>query len=122
MVFFHISFLNLTMGLFWIRPETFLNLDQTNRSYLKIKLPPKGLTAKFYIDTLCEVSKKGKPFPDLSLDAYYAREETPPGQGDPVGEDKINYWLVGAFWDDNDPPDQTERFIRIRLSAAPWRG
>src|SRR5690606_13556814 len=49
--------LNLTMGLFWIRSETFLNLDHVNRTYLKIKLPPKGLSAKFYIDTLHEVSK-----------------------------------------------------------------
>src|SRR5882672_7964090 len=27
---------NLTMGLFWIRPDTFLNLDSTNRSLLRI--------------------------------------------------------------------------------------
>ncbi|MGA9472803.1 MAG: hypothetical protein WBV36_10085 [Terriglobales bacterium] len=39
--------LNLTMGLFWIQPDTFVNLDQTNRQFLKIKLPKKGLTAKF---------------------------------------------------------------------------
>jgi 5-methylcytosine-specific restriction protein B len=38
---------NLTMGLFWIRPETFLNLDQTNRAFLKLELPPKGSPHSF---------------------------------------------------------------------------
>src|SRR5215510_258152 len=36
---------NLTMGLFWIRPDTFLSLDQNNRSYLGIQLPQEGFNA-----------------------------------------------------------------------------
>ncbi|HNB41411.1 MAG TPA: hypothetical protein PLG52_07915, partial [Anaerolineales bacterium] len=39
---------NLTMGLFWIRPNAFLSLDQNNRNHLEIKLPAEGLNAKFY--------------------------------------------------------------------------
>jgi 5-methylcytosine-specific restriction protein B len=61
---------NLTMGLFWIRPQIFLNLDQTNRAYLGIRLPDAGLTAKFYIDAMASVLADGKPFPELSLAAW----------------------------------------------------
>src|SRR5215208_497313 len=45
---------NLTMGLFWIRPDTFLSLDQTNRSYLGIRLPEGGLNSRFYASTVQE--------------------------------------------------------------------
>lgn len=106
--------INLTMGLFWIRPETFLNLDQTNRSFLNIKLPPTGLNAKYYVETLRSVSIKWKSFPELSYEAWLATKKTQPNSFQPpavplIGD--INYWLVGAYWDDNDPPDQTKHFL-----------
>ncbi len=96
---------NLTMGLFWIRPDTFLNLDQTNRAFLKIKLPSEGLTAQFYFDTLQTVRAQGKPFPQLSYEAWLAKKAP---IKPPLGE---AYWLVGAYWNDRDPADQTERFL-----------
>jgi 5-methylcytosine-specific restriction protein B len=43
---------NLTMGLFWIRPDTFLSLDQSNREYVGIRLPTGGLTANFYAEMM----------------------------------------------------------------------
>ncbi|HVF25622.1 MAG TPA: AAA family ATPase [Anaerolineales bacterium] len=107
---------NLTMGLFWIRPQTFLNLDQTNRAYLGIRLPDAGLTAKFYIDAMTSVLADGKPFPELSLAAWGVENE----RTRRVAESKeagyrawggINYWLAGAYWDDRDPADQTQRFV-----------
>ena len=107
---------NLTMGLFWIRPQTFLNLDQTNRSYLGIRLPDAGLTAKFYIDAMASVLADGKPFPELSLAAWGVENE----RTRRVAESReagyrawggINYWLAGAYWDDRDPADQTQRFV-----------
>jgi 5-methylcytosine-specific restriction protein B len=58
---------NLTMGLFWIRPDTFVNLDQTNRSFLKIDLPPGGLTADFYRRTVEAVRKQGRPLAEISI-------------------------------------------------------
>ena len=108
---------NLTMGLYWIRPNTFLNLDQTNRSYLGIRLPEGGLTAKFYAQTIETILADEKPFPELSLAAWGAENE----RTRRVAESKeaeyrawggINYWLVGAYWDDRDPADQTERFLQ----------
>jgi len=107
---------NLTMGLFWICPHTFLNLDQSNRAYLGIRLPDTGLTAKFYVDAMASVLADGKPFPELSLAAWGAENE----RTRRVSESKeagyrawggINYWLAGAYWDDRDPADQTQRFV-----------
>jgi len=106
--------INLTMGLFWIRPETFLNLDQTNRTYLRIKLPSTGLSAQFYVDTMQSVSKNWKSFPELSYKAWTELKikQTDTDKVQSISDpDGINYWLVGAYWDNNDPPDQTKRFL-----------
>ena len=106
---------NLTMGLFWIRPDTFLNLDQVNRAHLGIKLPSGGLTAKFYAETVQQIRASKKSFPEISLEAWGAGNE----RAGMISESKrpyrtkeqINYWLVGAYWDDTDPTDQTARFL-----------
>ncbi|MEO1979345.1 MAG: hypothetical protein ABGZ24_02390, partial [Fuerstiella sp.] len=105
---------NLTMGLFWIRPDTFLNLDSVNRTYLNIKLPPQGLSADFYIKTVKSVAANGKPLPDVSYDAW---QSSSTNDGKPSGgsggelPDENNHWLVGAYWSSSDPPDQTEQFL-----------
>ena len=107
---------NLTMGLFWIRPDMFLSLDQTNRAYLGIRLPEGGLNASFYLSTVQSISEEGKPFAELSLAAWGVENE----RIRQVAESReaeyrawggINYWLVGAVGDDLDPGDQTARFI-----------
>jgi len=107
---------NLTMGLFWIRPDIFLNLDQNNREYLGIRLPAGGLTAKFYAEMVSSVATDGRSFPEISLAAWGAENE----RLRKIAESEeakyrawggINYWLVGAYWDDRDPADQTERFL-----------
>lgn len=105
---------NLTMGLFWMRPDMFLNLDHVNRSYLDVKLPPQGLSAEFYLPILKSASAEGKEFPQLSFDAWKASsKETKKQQG--LASSKLppenSYWLVGASWDSVDPPDQTDRFV-----------
>ena len=107
---------NLTIGLFWIRPDTFLNLDQNNREYLGIRLPTDGLTAKFYAQMVRLVQEEEKPFPEISLAAWGAENE----RIRMVAESQeaqyrawggVSYWLVGAHWDDRDPADQTDRFL-----------
>src|SRR5215207_2685508 len=107
---------NLTMGLFWIRPDTFLSLDQSNREYLGIRLPTSGLTAKFYAEMVRLTREEEKPFPEIALAAWGAENE----RARMIAESKeaqyrawggISYWLVGAYWDDRDPADQTERFL-----------
>ncbi len=107
---------NLTMGLFWIRPHTFLSLDQTNRSWLGIRLPDGGLNSNFYAETIQNVREEGRSFPEISLSAWGAENN----RARQIAESKeaeyrawggINYWLVGANWDETDPSDQTERFL-----------
>lgn len=101
--------LNLTMGLFWIRPDTFLNLDQTNRKFLDTKLPPSGLSAEFYKKIVLEALSKGKSLPQLSHEAWL--QATQPIVTPIVLPEENNFWMVGAYWSDNDPPDLTQRFL-----------
>ena len=104
---------NLTMGLFWIRPDTFLNLDTNNRKYLGIDLSG-GLSSGFYARTIADVSARiPKPFVEISRDAYeYAQnvEIEPRLSVDELRPEK-SYWFVGAYWDERDPQDQTTRFL-----------
>jgi 5-methylcytosine-specific restriction protein B len=108
--------INLTMGLFWIRPTTFLNLDGTNRAFLNIALPPGGLTAAFYIDAVKTVAAQGKGFPEISLEAWQAAQN-PPAQTRKSGgksspdSSRIGYWLVGAYWTGTDTPDRSQQFL-----------
>jgi 5-methylcytosine-specific restriction protein B len=107
---------NLTMGLFWIRPNEFLSLDQTNRTYLGIRLPEGGLNAAFYVSAVRDVREEGRPFPELSLAAWGAENErmrriAETREAEYRAWGGINFWLVSAYWDDVDPPDQTARFL-----------
>jgi 5-methylcytosine-specific restriction protein B len=92
---------NLTMGLFWIRPETFLNLDNVNRSYLDIDLPPQGLSAEFYIATVRSIAARDKSLPETSFDAWKASKARSAKSSAGSGKDassRMNHWLVGAYW------------------------
>ncbi|HOR18510.1 MAG TPA: AAA family ATPase [Brevefilum sp.] len=99
----------LTMGLFWIRPYTFLSLDSRNCEFFKIKLPSTGLSADFYVEVLDKTSSKEKTFPELSYDAWVATSTKIPDLA--FYHKDVDYWLVGAYWFDHDPTDQTERFL-----------
>ena len=85
---------NLTFGLYWIRPWSFLSLDQSSRGYLTHKLglplglngPKRGCNAADYcaaMDTLeprfQESSYPVHSYPELSIEA---RLYSPPASGD----------------------------------------
>ena len=97
---------NLTMGLFWFRPDVFLSVDSTMRAFLGLSLPAAGLSFAWYKKTIEDVvAEHGHDFPKLSLDAWaYQPPEDPPPPPEPDRHD----WLVGAAWDD---VDQTQRFL-----------
>jgi 5-methylcytosine-specific restriction protein B len=98
---------NLTMGLFWIRPQTFLALDKKNREYLQMELPKEGLSFRFYHDFVAQTRKRiHLDFPHLSHEADLGLQH-----GDPKGVNDVEYWMVGAYWDEAEPADQTDRFI-----------
>ncbi len=97
---------NLTIGLFWIRPLIFLSLDSKIRTYLDINLPKEGISSQFYVKCVEKAYAERKPIPELSHSAWLKPQESL--------ETKtmdIDYWLVGAYWDGQDPPDQTKRFL-----------
>lgn len=115
---------NLTMGLFWVRPRQFLSLDSVMRQHLGVKIPAGGLASREYVAILRDVrAQHSEGFPALSHDAWLAISKPGVGSGSagsvrprpesassPISSD-INYWLVGAWWDDRDPADQTARFL-----------
>ena len=108
--------INLTMGLFWIRPHIFLGLDKVNRSYLGLELPKGGLTAAFYAEVVQKFAAKGTSFLELSVLAWEAGRESgtkavAAASSIPPAKKDVTYWLVGAYWDDRDPRDQTARFV-----------
>jgi hypothetical protein len=109
--------LNLTMGLFWIRPYTFLSLDSNNQQFLGIQIPSDGLSFAFNKEALAKVrAKYSEDFPHLSRNAWVANNEpVTAGAGHGAAPAHVNpgigYWLVGAYWDDQESPDQTDRFL-----------
>ncbi len=99
---------NLTMGLYWIRPERFISLDKNNRTYLGIQFPTSGLNSSFYLSVLDSISKRKESFPEISLMAYQNAKQDSTKKEQLPSPDEHNYWLVGAYWDGD---DQTQRFI-----------
>ncbi len=104
-----VSTSNLTMALYWIRPATFLPLDQNSRTHLKISLPPNGLSAAAYTEILKRF--QGKSFPELSHEAWL-ETKADGGKAPTVSSPQsTDVWLVGAYWSSHEPKDQTERFV-----------
>jgi 5-methylcytosine-specific restriction enzyme B len=67
---------NLTMGLFWVRPRTFLSLDGVLQHYAGLTIKASQLNARKYIETILEVGRRGTPFPELSHDAWLKARQT----------------------------------------------
>lgn len=103
--------INLTMGLFWIRPDVFLSLDSKSRHHLSIRRPQGGLSAEFYIKTVRQILDKGTPFTEISRQAYVKLSGVSETKEAPEQAEDLNYWMVGAYWSTDDPPDRTQQFI-----------
>ena len=103
--------INLTIGLFWIRPDLFLNLDSNNREYLHVRLPKGGLNAEFYINTVRQTLNSGTPLTEISYQAFAKPTPLSETKEPPVQPQDMNYWMVGAYWESNDPPDVTPQFM-----------
>ena len=80
---------NITMGLFKIRPDVFLNLDATNRNYLKKqfgmnirKCPDGEQYLQIIVKVKEKIKKQGKKLMDFSYDAWMYKDKT-----------KKQYWL-----------------------------
>lgn len=96
---------NITMGLFWINPDQYLNIDNVNRAYLGIN----GLVIKDITDfeTYNDYMKKTKelfqkPFYEISYEAWLQGKKGPQ-VSDPSEERSV--WLFapgrgGEYWDE----------------------
>ena len=95
---------NLTIGLYWIRPWSFLSLDSSTRDYLEkefdIKIQNKLPSAEEYLnilETLERIFQKNESpvhsFPELSLAAWESKHQEN-GNGN-LGENAMNLILYG---------------------------
>jgi len=96
---------NITIGLYWINPDNFINLDSTNREYLNSHNIKVDYLDSFdtYQRVLKEVREKwAKPFYELSYDAWIAT--------------RARYWLYSPgenarYWDE---------FLQQGIMAIGW--
>ena len=103
---------NITFGLYWIRPYSYITLDSNTRAYLNNNL---GMEYNFnkmpsgnrYLEICSEVKikiqdiDKINSFPALSGDAWVMNHE----------KDSKSYWLGGASYGDNNNIDVSKEFI-----------
>lgn len=115
---------NMTMGLFWIRPFCYVNLDNTNRPKLRELgcFDGKFPTGKQYLGLSKELKEKMnegtfpyKSFPELSSNSYNFRNEKKTEEkmcGNSAGDAfsdgdvvRVHYWIYSpgdgaAYWDE----------------------
>lgn len=107
---------NLTIGLYWIRPDEYMPLDGNSRTYLQKKgihvFDEKEITANNYLNLLKNV-KDGfsnnkfdeKSMVELSYSAWKLNKN-----------ENVNFWLVGYSWGGD--KSQIERFFQKSI----WEG
>lgn len=94
---------NLTFGLFWIRPEYFLNLDAAMREKFGLKDPPKRLTGETYRGIVEKVrSKYGSDFPRISYEIWTSGKSEkgalePPEEEEVEADDSRPLVLLGTW-------------------------
>jgi len=104
-----VTITNLTMGLYWLRPETYLALDSQNVTHLKSRgLPSEATDWTTYLDFLSTVRLRITETPyEFSYAAYMDGRKTGGGKP-PVSPPHIEtprYWLYAPgpnamYWDE----------------------
>jgi hypothetical protein len=95
---------NLTFGLFWIRPDYFLNLDAAMRERFEIRESPKKMTAVAYKAIVSKVRVQyGGDFPKLSHEIW--KKGKPP-----------------VVLDEDPPEDEDESTDRPLVLLGTWKG
>lgn len=113
---------NITMGLFWIRPKTFLTLDSNSRSYLPIFNPPVGMLVNvkevpsgskylFYLDefkkSFAHSASMAGSFYELSFMAF----EYDKNIVDSVDEQSEEWWPLNDELELNISKDDWKKYI-----------
>ncbi len=102
---------NITMGLFWTRPDRFLPLDGNSRAFLNtlgIKVANNFIPYDDYNDIMKKLNTKMKnenlgynDYPSFSAAAYMAKDN----EDNTIDDDGIRYWMYSPgeyarMWDD----------------------
>jgi len=114
---------NITQALFWIQPDKFISFDSRNREYLGLTFKREERSGERFKELHDEVRDKypGIPFPTISHNAWLSQQDdnssTLPAISNITNSymEKLtanNYWLVGAWWDEHEPQNQTSRFVK----------
>jgi 5-methylcytosine-specific restriction enzyme B len=112
---------NITQALFWIQSEKFISFDSRNREYLSLTFKRKDRSGAKYKELLGAVQDKypGIPFSAISRTAWLSQQEAPSSDEElsELVDTSVNYWLVGAWWDQHEPHNQTNRFVKEGIWA-----
>ena len=131
---------NITMGLFWIRPYAFINLDSMNRAFIQNEeYVPQSIQSIFkdledglpdgrrYL-TMCEEARrtfqqkdfKYKSFPELSYKAWGVSQQATKEENPPIdaGIKEVGYWIYSpgenaSMWDE---------FYKLGIMGIGWDG
>lgn len=113
---------NITMGLYWIRPQAFMNLDARNRKLLEnnqsrfkpeldiVKLLKKMVTADNYLlimSRVKEVMTEYESFPEVSFDAWVVSNE----DADAFFGEKHEYWPSYAEYNPRLSKDKWKKYL-----------
>jgi hypothetical protein len=111
---------NLTFGLFWIRPDYFLNLDAAMRKKFGIEESPKKLTGSFYKSIVAKVCRDyGSDFPRISHEIWTGAKVTQPLDSEPLDDEEVETVLLGTWRGLNDI-DAVRAAIEKRGAWASW--
>lgn len=129
---------NITMGLYWIRPFTFINLDSVNRAFIKARKDMTDAFADIFTDldkgvpdgesylSMCERAKNileqegstYRSFPELSAGAWEKNKTDETAGGSELEADvkEMNYWIYS-------PGNQAslwEEFYDLGIMGIGW--
>lgn len=114
---------NITMGLYWIRPETYLNLDARNRKLLEnnqsrfkphfdvVKMLKRMISAEDYLTLMGkvkEVMTEYKAFTDISLDAWKSSTE----DSEAFYGENSSYWPSLAEYDPKLSKEDWKKYLQ----------
>ena len=129
---------NITMGLYWIRPFTFINLDSVNRAFMKARKDVTDAFADIFTDldkgvpdgesylSMCKRAKDvlnqdgstHRNFPELSADAWEKNKKDKKTGGSELEADvkEMNYWTYSP----GKKASKWEEFYDLGIMGIGW--
>lgn len=113
----NVGLANLTMGMFWMRPDVYVALDSRNRAYLSsnaIKVSVKDWKSYMALREKIKAKFPGDGWPEISAKAYKASTEDTATEA--LAPQTARYWMYApgpraVYWDE---------FHTSRIMALGW--